>query len=65
MTQVRKLICDICGKEKDLLMPVFGGHDQWQTLLVEDKHYHGGVEKHFCSFDCVYKYLTPKTNGGR
>jgi hypothetical protein len=52
--RIEKLICDECGKEKDLLQMQFGGTDDWQSILVNDLHNnHNRIKKDFCCMDCV------------
>lgn len=52
--KISKLVCDFCGKEKDLLNPIcmIGYGDQWQTLLDDMNN-----EIHLCSNECIINYL--------
>ncbi len=55
MTLIKKLKCDICGKEKDLLMPMFGGFDTWQEFQRQTENYAERQTRHACSDECVLK----------
>lgn len=64
--RVNKIICDQCGKEKDLINIAFGYEaEPWQSIKVPDEHVHGGVQKDFCGMGCLVKYLngTGKKDG--
>lgn len=52
--EIHKIICDYCKEqEKNLKNPSFSDLREWQYL---------NNNKHFCSFNCLYKYLNEKIN---
>ena len=60
MTLIKKLVCDVCGEEKDLLSFQFGGIDAWQMFLKKEYPYAQRQEKHVCSTKCAIKYFNTK-----
>ena len=54
---IHKLICDECGKEKDLTTTYYGGTDDWQTLHEHDNQHNRTKTINLCSMGCVFKYL--------
>ena len=60
MSEIHKLVCDVCGKEKDLLAHYFDIVDKWQSLHInDDKSFvvPHKVTRHVCSTDCAIKLL--------
>ena len=55
MSEVHKLVCDVCGKEKDLLSMQFGGVDTWQKLKITEPigfpYVRGYMD--LCSIECL------------
>jgi hypothetical protein len=60
---VNKVVCDGCGKEKNLInKPYVNAHgkkDEWQTLHKEGNRFSDNLvnDKHFCSSGCIISYL--------
>jgi hypothetical protein len=56
--EIHKLVCDVCGNEKDLMQTYFGGIDNWQTLYANNFIGYGiRKEYHLCSDECCIKHL--------
>ena len=60
--EIHKIICDKCGKEKDLKEQLYGYEpEHWQKIIDKDEHCRSGKLLHFCSVNCVVDYFTVKT----
>ena len=57
MSRVEKLVCDECGKERDLTQMYFGRTSDWQEIMINNPHNdYTRIKKDFCSMDCVVAY---------
>jgi len=57
MSEIHKIVCDACGREKDFRKIYFGRDEaSWQELYFEDEH-RTQITKHACCIDCAIKIL--------